>query len=160
MSCNDAHGHGDTVFLRSGLGRARRECCLSTTSPFSGEVARLLLERRGYPVVAEAGCAVTALDAFERFAPEAVLLDVQLGDDDGVDVCRTLMRARPGLAGGADLAPSSPTTAMTLVASSGARGFIRKGRLIDTDFGQLRATLAATPSRWLPPNARRLSAFS
>ena len=66
--------------------------------PVFRQVARLLLERRGYPVVAEASCAVTALDAVGRFAPEAVLLDVHLGDDDGVDVCRTLMRARPGLA--------------------------------------------------------------
>jgi DNA-binding NarL/FixJ family response regulator len=117
--------------------------------PVFRQVARLLLERRGTPVVAEASCAVTALDAVERFAPEAVLLDVQLGDDDGVDVCRTLMRARPGLA---VLLTSTvePDHCDDLVASSGARGFISKGRLIDTGFGQLRATLAATPSRWLP----------
>lgn len=52
------------------------------------DAARQLLERRGYAVVAEAGCAATALDAVERFAPEAVLLDVRLGDDDGFEVCR------------------------------------------------------------------------
>jgi DNA-binding NarL/FixJ family response regulator len=62
------------------------------------DAAHWLLERRGYAVVAEASCAATALDAVERFAPQAVLLDVRLGDDDGFDVCRRLTRARPELA--------------------------------------------------------------
>ena len=95
----------------------------------------MLLERRGYPVVAEASCAVTALDAVARFAPETVLLDVHLGDDDGFDVCRTLMRARPGLA---VLLTSTveQDPCDDLVATSGACGFISKGRLLDTDFGQ------------------------
>lgn len=35
----------------------------------------------------EAGCAATTLDTVERLAPEAVLLDVRLGGDDGFDVC-------------------------------------------------------------------------
>jgi DNA-binding NarL/FixJ family response regulator len=103
--------------------------------PAFRDAARQLLERRGYAVVAEAGCAATALDAVERFAPQAILLDVRLGDDNGFDVCRRLTRARPGLAvlltstcdydhyGG-------------LAASSGARGFISKTRLLDADFGQ------------------------
>jgi len=47
------------------------------------DAARQLLERRGYAVVAEAGCAGTALDAVARVAPQAVLLDVRLGHDDG-----------------------------------------------------------------------------
>jgi DNA-binding NarL/FixJ family response regulator len=99
------------------------------------QVARLLLERRGYAVVAEAGCAASALDAVQRYAPEAVLLDVGLGYDDGFDVCRRLTRARPGLAvlltstGDYDQCDG-------LVASSGARGFISKQRLLDADFGQ------------------------
>jgi DNA-binding NarL/FixJ family response regulator len=99
------------------------------------DAARLLLERRGYTVVAEAGCGATALDAVERFAPEAVLLDVLLGDDDGFAVCRALMRARPGLA---VLLTSTAEHAQTddLAASAGARGFINKTRLHDADFAQ------------------------
>ena len=97
--------------------------------------ARRLLERRGYAVVAEAGCAVSALDAVERFAPQAVLLDVRLGDDDGFEVCRTLTRARPGLA--VLLASTGEHDEYgELAASSGARGFVSKARLLDTDFGQ------------------------
>jgi CheY-like chemotaxis protein len=114
--------------------------------PVFRQAARLLLERRGYPVVAEASCAVSAVDAVERFAPEGVLLDVRLGDDDGVDVCRTLLGARPGLA---VLLTSTVEhdPCDDLVASSGVRGFISKGRLLDTDFEQFwpRVTLTATP---------------
>jgi DNA-binding NarL/FixJ family response regulator len=95
------------------------------------DVARQLLEHRGYAVVAEAGCAATALDAVERFAPEAVLLDVRLGDDNGFDVCRTLTRARPGLA--VLLISTDYQPRHELVASSGARGFISKTRLHATD---------------------------
>ena len=97
--------------------------------------ARQLLERRGYAVVAEASCAATALDAVERFAPQAVLLDVRLGDDDGFEVCRTLTRARPGLA--VLLASTAESDDYDhLAASSGARGFVNKVRLLNIDFGQ------------------------
>jgi DNA-binding NarL/FixJ family response regulator len=103
--------------------------------PVFRDAARRLLERRGYAVVAEAGCAASALDAVERFAPQAVLLDVRLGDDDGFEVCRRLVRARPGLAvllaSTAEYDPCGE-----LVASSGARGFVSKTRLLDTDFGE------------------------
>lgn len=103
--------------------------------PVFRDAARQLLERRGYAVVAEAGCAATALDAVERFAPQAVLLDVRLGDDDGFEVCRTLTRAQPGLA--VLLASTCECDAYgELAASSGARGFVSKARLLDTDFGQ------------------------
>jgi DNA-binding NarL/FixJ family response regulator len=111
------------------------ECWSSTTRPLYRDAARQLLERRGYDLVAEAGCAASALDAVERFAPEAVLLDVRLGYDDGFDVCRTLTRARPGIA----VLLTSTTDydeCDGMVASSGARGFIRKSRLLDTDFEQ------------------------
>jgi DNA-binding NarL/FixJ family response regulator len=99
------------------------------------DAARQLLEWRGYDVVAEAGCAATALDAVELFAPQAVLLDVRLGDDDGFDVCRRLTRARPGLA--VLLASTGEYDQYgEVLASSGARGFVSKTSLLETDFGQ------------------------
>ena len=71
----------------------------------------------------------------ERFAPQAVLLDVRLGDDDGFEVCRTLTRARPGLA--VLLASTAEHDDYdALAASSGARGFVNKVRLLNIDFGQ------------------------
>jgi DNA-binding NarL/FixJ family response regulator len=62
-------------------------------------------------------------------------LDVRLGDDDGFDVCRRLMRARPGLA----VLLTSNTEYDRCdgrVAASGARGFISKSRLVNTDLGE------------------------
>ena len=103
--------------------------------PAFRDAARQLLERRGYAVVAEAGSAATAVDAVERFAPEAVLLDVRLGDENGFDVCRRLTRAFPWLA--VLLASTGEYEECDeLVASSGARGFVSKARLLHTDFGQ------------------------
>jgi CheY-like chemotaxis protein len=127
----------DTAILSSsdGASASAPRVLVVDDQPAFRQAARLLLERRGYPVVAEASCAVTALDAVERFAPDGVLLDVRLGEDDGFDVCRKLTRARPGLA-----VLLTSTTEYDqcdgLVASSGARGFISKARLLDTDFGE------------------------
>jgi DNA-binding NarL/FixJ family response regulator len=103
--------------------------------PVFRDAARQLLERRGYTVVAEAGCAMSALDGVERFAPEAVLLDVRLGDDDGFEVCRRLTRTRPELA---VLLVSTDEYGQDgeLAASCGARGFVSKLRLLETDFGE------------------------
>jgi DNA-binding NarL/FixJ family response regulator len=103
--------------------------------PAFRNAARQLLERRGYAVVAEASCAATALDAVERSAPQAVLLDVRLGDDDGFEVCRRLTRARPELAV-LVAATDEYEQYGELAASSGARGFVSKLKLLQTDFEQ------------------------
>ena len=97
------------------------------------DAARALLERRGYAVVGEAGCRATAFEAVERLGPEAVLLDVRLGDDDGLEVCAALTRAHPDvtvvLASDADYGQLPD-----LVRASGAAGFVRKSQLVQTDF--------------------------
>src|SRR3954453_12099523 len=97
------------------------------------QAARLLLTARGYRVVAEAGCAGTALDAVERHAPEGVLLDVRLGDDDGFEVCRLLTRSRPELA---VLLASADEQDSERVTRCGARGFVQKHRLLQINFAE------------------------
>ncbi len=62
--------------------------------PVFRQVARELLEIRGYAVVAEASCAAEALAAVERLAPDAGLLDVRLGEESGHDVARRVEPAR------------------------------------------------------------------
>jgi DNA-binding NarL/FixJ family response regulator len=124
-----------TPFVSDGASTSAPRVLVVDDEPRFRDAARRLLERRGYAVVAEAGCAATALDAVERFAPQAVLLDVRLGDDDGFEVCRRLMRARPGLA--VLLASTGEYDQYgELAVSSGARGFVSKTRLLETDFGQ------------------------
>jgi len=99
------------------------------------EAARQLLEARGYDVVAEAGSAATARDAVEHHEPTAVLLDVRLGDDDGFAVCAEITRLRPDVAvlltSDADYEHFAE-----LIASCGARGYVRKSRLTRVDFGE------------------------
>ena len=100
--------------------------------PSFRRAARLLLETRGYDVVGEASCGATALEAAERHAPDAVLLDVRLGPDDGLAVCGALTRAYPALA----VLLASDTEyehSPKLIARCGARGFVRKSRLVNTD---------------------------
>jgi DNA-binding NarL/FixJ family response regulator len=95
-------------------------------------VACELIEARGYAVVGEAGDANEARSAAARLAPDAVLLDVRLGDDSGFDLCRELTRAQRGLA--VLLVSSCDLGALGgLVRDSGARGFVAKSGLPRTD---------------------------
>jgi two-component system, NarL family, nitrate/nitrite response regulator NarL len=100
--------------------------------PTFRHAARMLLAARGYDVVAEAACAATALDAVERHAPQAVLLDIRLGDDDGFTVCRLLTRSCPGLA--VLLASADEPEDSELIARCGACGFVQKSSLVQVDF--------------------------
>jgi DNA-binding NarL/FixJ family response regulator len=115
--------------------RAASRVLIVDDHPVFREAARDLLEARGYAVVGEAGCAATALAATERLAPDAVLLDVRLGDDSGFDVaCALSRRAAP------------PAVLLVSVADEGdgeerartcrARGFVLKSRLATTDLGR------------------------
>jgi DNA-binding NarL/FixJ family response regulator len=55
---------------------------------------------QSYPeleVVGEAGSAVEALAAVPNLAPHVVLLDIRLPDESGLEVCRRLRRAHPGV---------------------------------------------------------------
>ena len=97
--------------------------------------ARMLLEARGYDVVAEAVDAAAALAAVEEHEPTAVLLDVRLGEDDGFALCGTLTRRHPELA--VLLASDGDFEHIAdRVATCGARGFVRKSRLALVDLGQ------------------------
>jgi two-component system response regulator EvgA len=97
--------------------------------------ARMLLEARGYDVVAEAVSADAALAAVEEHEPTAVLLDVRLGEDDGFALCGTLTRRHPELA--VLLASDGDFEHIAdRVATCGARGFVRKSRLALVDLGQ------------------------
>jgi DNA-binding NarL/FixJ family response regulator len=55
--------------------------------------ARRLLELEGYTVIGEAADGLSALDEVRRLRPDLVLLDIQLPDFDGFEVCERLARA-------------------------------------------------------------------
>jgi DNA-binding NarL/FixJ family response regulator len=98
--------------------------------------ARELLECRGFAVVAEADGAVSGLEAAERVAPEAVVLDISLRDGDGVDVCRALTQRSPELAV-LLISADEPHHRRTDIRECGARGFMLKSRLASADLVRL-----------------------
>jgi DNA-binding NarL/FixJ family response regulator len=99
-------------------------------------VARELLERRGFEVVAEADTGMSGLQAAERVMPDAVLLDVCLPDSNGVEVCRVLTQANPELA---VLLTSADELARRRaeVVECGAVAVVPKMRLASLDLGGL-----------------------
>ena len=90
--------------------------------------ARIVLESEGFDVVGEAEDGASAIDQCCRLRPQVVLLDVQLPDTDGFNVCARLM--------GYDGSPKVILTSSRdssdfgpLVSRSGARGFVPKAEL-------------------------------
>jgi DNA-binding NarL/FixJ family response regulator len=91
------------------------------------ETARELLESEGFDVVGEAADGAEAVRAARALRPDVVLLDVYLPDHDGFDVA-----ARITAGGGPAVVLTSSRDGAdfgTLVARSGARGFIPKAEL-------------------------------
>jgi DNA-binding NarL/FixJ family response regulator len=95
-------------------------------------VARELLVRRGYAIAGEAACARDALTLVERAAPDAALVDVCLGENDGFALARQLIQTRPGLA----VLITSASVDQGFhrrAAASGARGYVPKQELAAAD---------------------------
>ena len=91
-------------------------------------VARHLLERHGFVVVAEADTGEAGIEQAKAHRPDLVLLDVQLPDVDGFEVAERLS----GLDVPMDVILTSSldgTDFGALVAHSPARGFVPKGEL-------------------------------
>lgn len=99
-------------------------------------VARRLLTRRGFDVVADVATGEAAIEAVHSHRPDGVLLDVHLPDRDGLDVTRVL----------ADLS-GAPVVVLTssdaisgsdaALAACGARAFVPKERLVEVDLSGL-----------------------
>lgn len=101
-------------------------------------VARHLLERHGFLVVAEADTGEAGLEQAKAHRPDLVLLDVQLPDVDGFEVAERLS----GLDAPIDVVLTSSldgTDFGALVAHSSALGFIPKSELSASAIEALRA---------------------
>lgn len=95
--------------------------------------ARRLLESEGYSVVGEVGDGASALKAVAEFAPDLILLDVQLPDIDGFEVAERLN-------GSADIVLISSrdrTDFGPLLDGAAVLGFISKGELTGEALSEL-----------------------
>ncbi len=118
--------------------RVTRTVLIVDDHPSFRASARAMLEAEGFDVVGEEADGVSALAAVGTLEPDLVLLDVQLPDMSGFDVCAAL-EGRNGapdviLVSSRDLADFGD-----LVDASCACGFVPKGELS----GELLAALLA-----------------
>jgi DNA-binding NarL/FixJ family response regulator len=91
--------------------------------------ARAVLEADGFDVVGEAEDGESALQAVRTLAPDVILLDVQLPDANGFDLC-TLICANPSRLPSIVLVSSRDAADYDgLIDTSPARGFISKADL-------------------------------
>jgi DNA-binding NarL/FixJ family response regulator len=90
--------------------------------------ARAILEAEGFEIVGEAVDGSSAIAEIKRLHPDVVLLDVQLPDMDGFEVCQGCghngSRPRVVLVSSRDASDYGD-----LIERSGARGFIPKAEL-------------------------------
>jgi CheY-like chemotaxis protein len=105
--------------------------------PSFRHAARTLLAWHGIAVVGEAAGAATALAVVADVGPDAVLLDVRLGPDDGFALACVLRRRYPHIgivlmSSDVDRLPHSPY----------AHGPVEKDALCELDLGALLAPLA------------------
>lgn len=90
--------------------------------------ARAILQCEGFEVVGEAEDGCSAVAAVQKLRPDVLLLDVQLPDMNGFDVCKLLPLNGSGPA--IVLVSSRDATDYgELIDRSGARGFIAKDEL-------------------------------
>lgn len=100
--------------------------------------ARAILESDGFDVVGEAEDGASALTAVRELDPDVVLLDVQLPDASGIDLCRFICEL--GSLPAVVLVSSRDASDYDgLIGSIPARGFISKA---DLSGEALRALLA------------------
>jgi DNA-binding NarL/FixJ family response regulator len=91
--------------------------------------ARAILESAGFVIVGEVEDGAAALAAVAELAPDVVLLDIQLPDMTGFDVCEAL-EGRNGSAPAVVLVSSRDVSDYgNLVGDSHARGFVPKAEL-------------------------------
>jgi two-component system, NarL family, nitrate/nitrite response regulator NarL len=93
------------------------------------EAARELLHREGLDIVGVASTGAEAIRLVRELRPEVVLVDIDLGAEDGFELARQLIEAPDGGVK-AILVSTHPEVELTeLVSASPALGFIHKTQL-------------------------------
>ena len=101
------------------------------------EAAAELLEREGIDVVGTASGSAEAIRLAEELRPDVLLVDVDLGLDDGFEVARTLSSDSAVSSNVILVSTHSEGELGDLIATSPALGFIHKPRLSAQTIGEL-----------------------
>ncbi len=110
------------------LGPVAQRCLIVDDSQAFLSSARALLESQGMAVAACACYGAEALEAAARYGPDLALVDVELGNEDGCALARSLLEQDPALRVVLISAYELDDVA-DLVAGCGAAGFISKTAL-------------------------------
>jgi len=90
--------------------------------------ARGLLERQGIDIAGTARTSAECLNSAKKLAPQVVLVDINLGDDDGFDLARQL-RAQPVAPEVILISTYDEQEYAEAIAASDAVGFLTKSML-------------------------------
>ncbi|MYX94564.1 response regulator [Streptomyces sp. SID486] len=105
-------------------------CLIVDDCPHFLAAARCLLEREGVEVVGAASTGAQAAERVEELRPDVVLLDVELGAENGVELAERLCRdATAGPPSIILISACSETDYSAMAAASSAIGFLCKSRL-------------------------------
>lgn len=105
-----------------------RSCLLVDDNPTFVDAARKLLRRQGLDVAAVATDNETAVAAVRAFSPDIALVDVDLGEESGLDVARELVKVDKRLAV-ILISAYDQTDLEDVIAGSDALGFLSKSLL-------------------------------
>jgi CheY-like chemotaxis protein len=123
-------------WARGDTGRMPPTVLVVDDDPGFRRVARSLLRKRGLVVVADVGDGEAALEAVRRLRPDGVLLDVHLPCRDGLSVTRALA-SRPDAPWIVLTSTDALGVPAAVLAECGARAFVAKERLVETDLLRL-----------------------
>jgi DNA-binding NarL/FixJ family response regulator len=121
----------------------RLRCLLVDDNAAFLETARILLDRQGVTVAGTASSTAEALRLAAALRPDAALVDIGLGCEDGFDLARRLSEERAGLAV-IMISTAAEADYADLVAASPAAGFLPKATL---SAAGIRRILAASGRR-------------
>ena len=88
-----------------------------------------MLEAEGFDVVGETDSGGSAIEATRSLHPDVVLLDIQLPDESGLEVCAWLMSLNGAAPQVVLVSSRDGCDYGELIAASGARGFVPKAEL-------------------------------
>ncbi|MGH2784691.1 MAG: response regulator [Actinomycetota bacterium] len=115
---------------------------------FAEAIAARLQTEPDLRVVGQANTAAQALDAVETLDPDVVLMDVELGADDGIELAGRLRATYPTLAV-IVVSFLTDTTRVGQAVRAGAAGWVTKDAPTEELLGAIRGV--AVGESWIPP---------